>query len=196
MLRLQENRQNAWWTSSSVRSVEKQNNRALYSSGTHSWFIMVPRTTRQRPPIGRMSCMTKSFLKSTSLHSSSSTFSMIHSTPLQKQKGHWEIKALNNEWLHIPGHGLIQSSFDPTVTPLKAKEWSPLPLKSVKEIMAKLLTDANQYGCVVSIENSKREHGKTSKENFCYVYTLHSYRGISLMVRRKPLRWSLFHFSR
>ena len=156
MLRLQENRLNAWWISSSVGSVEKQNKRHLYSYGTHCWVIMVPKTTRQRPPIGWMSCITKASLNSTSLTFSSSTLETIHSSPLKKeQKGRWGSKTLNNERLHIPGHGLIQSSFDPTVTPLKAKKWGPLPLKSVKVIMAKFFAHAYQYGCVVTIENSE-----------------------------------------
>ena len=170
MLRLQANRLNAWWTSSSVGSVAKQNKSALYSYGTHCWVIMVPKTTRQRPPIGQMSCITKASLNSTSLTFSSSTLEMIHSSPLKKgaKKGRWGSKTLNNERLHIPGHGLIQSSFDPTVTPLKAKKWGPLPLKSVKIILTKLFADANQYRCVVFIENSKnkRQKSKTSTNLF------------------------------
>ena len=82
MWRLQENRQNAWCTSSSVGSVAKQNKRHLYSYGTHGCFMRVPKTTRDNAPIGWMSCMTSASLNPTSLHSSSSTREMIQSRPL------------------------------------------------------------------------------------------------------------------
>ena len=85
ILRWQENRAKAWCTSSSVGLVEKQNNKHFHSYGIQACSITVERTTRDRPPMGRMSCMTKSLLKSTSLTSSSSTREMTYSRPLKKK---------------------------------------------------------------------------------------------------------------